>query len=389
MLKQRILVFVISCLVCLHTHIQAQDLSIAEADGQSLALFNKGDWKGLVSYGNEQLKNKIDFPLLRMRMGYAAYMQGNFSQSLIQYKKVWKEDKTNETALYYVYLNNLYLNNTNEATFYAGNLSKASIPNKKSAVRISCIETEFGIKIPSNNFRKNANYFRLGLNIQLGKYIELQQSGMFYGQNISERDIVGVKNNNNISINQGEYYAKMTTVLGGNVSLVGGLHYLNTSFNNLIYNNIIGFGGIKLTTPYLHVKAMANFANISGNNYTQFDAVLSLYPLGNTKFYAISKAYLGNSFVFSQVAGVSLSKKIWLEGLVMLGAYDVLLNNDALYVYNDIDTKKFSAGGSLYASLGKKTIFSINYTFDDKTKFNTTNNNFYQQSITGGLKWTF
>ena len=64
-------------------------------------------------------------------------------------------------------------------------------------------------------------------------------------------------------------------------------------------------------------------------------------------------------------------------------------DNDALYVYNDIDQKEMKAGGSIYASLSKKLQLTLNYIFEKKLKYKTVSNHFYQHSITGGLTWKF
>ena len=53
-----------------------------------------------------------DFTLLRLRMGYAAFMQSDFSQAIIQYEQVLKNDSYNTTAHYYIWLCRTYLNQT-------------------------------------------------------------------------------------------------------------------------------------------------------------------------------------------------------------------------------------------------------------------------------------
>lgn len=84
-----------------------------------------------------------------------------------------------------------------------------------------------------------------------------------------------------------------------------------------------------------------------------------------------------------------MAKNIWLEGYITFGKFTNLLENDALYVYNDIDEKQFKTGGSLYAQISKKFMLSLSYTFNQKLKYNTINKYFYQHSITGGLTWKF
>lgn len=386
---KRLLTLVICSVFFYHSYAQVNDTA-AEADVQSLTLYNAAQWKTLLIYGKEKIAAGIDFPLLRMRTGYAAFMLGNYGQSLKQYKKALDADPVNAIALYYVYLDNLYLNNITSARYYARKLPEETKTGEKiSPFKLSQIDAEFSYKIPTDPFRKNAQYARIGLNLQLGYKLELQQSGAIFNQQISEPALLGVVNNQHINVNQKEYYGKLIFAPTGNVSLIGGVHYFYTPYNNFIYNNTIVFGGIKYTTPFVHFKAMTSFGHITDSTYNQYDLTVSLFPLGNTKLYTITRAAYGDRFTLSQIAGCRVVKNIWLEGTVTIGKYNNLLENDALYVYNDIDQKQVKAGASIYALLSKKIMFTVNYIFDQKLKYHSINQYFYQHSITGGLTWKF
>lgn len=366
------------------------DKSVAEADARSLELYNNAQWKQLVAYGNEQLAAGVDFPLLRMRIGYAAFITGNYSRSLIQYKKVLGADKSNMIALYYVYLNNVYLNNTNAARYYAAKLpAETKASENISAFRISGVDGEFSYKSTDIQSRDDATYFRAGFTLQAGYRLELQQSAALFSQQLSEPALTGVSNNLHISNNQKEYYARLSYAATGSLSVLGGYHYLYTPFNNLVYNNHIVFGGIQYSSPFAHVKLLASAGNITDNSYNQYDVTLSLFPLGNTKLYTISRLAYGDAFSLSQVVGYRIARPLWLEGNITLGKYDILLEKDALYVYNDIDQKQFKAGGSLYLLISKKGTWSVNYTFDKKLRFATVNNYFYQHSLNTAITWKF
>lgn len=363
----------------------------AEADAKSLQLYNEGRWKDLIDFGKQKLASGIDFPLLQMRMGFANFKLGNYAQSSIHYNKVKNIEPYTKTANYYLYLSNLYLNNQDVARFYASKLDE----NTKQEIKlqpftISNVETEVSYKSPTNIRRQDAQFYRLGLGLNLGYNINLQQSIASFNQTIDEpaMGLLGVSNPRNITINQFEYYAKASITVSSKLQLISGYHFVKTPFNNVEYNNHIGFAGLQLTTPYVHVKALANFATISNSNYTQYDGVLSVYPFGNTSLYAITKGSYNNKFIASQILGFKVAKSTWLEANATIGEYLNLLDNDALYLYNDIDTKLFKVGGSLYTKISKKAILSLNYTLDNKRLFNS-NTNFNQHSITGGIRWTF
>ena len=92
------------CLVCLfYTIVFSQsETNIQAADKNSMQLFKEQKWKELLQYGKEEIAQGVDFPLLRMRAGYAAFALGNYSESLKQYSNVYDKDKDNKIALYYV-----------------------------------------------------------------------------------------------------------------------------------------------------------------------------------------------------------------------------------------------------------------------------------------------
>lgn len=384
-------IIVCSCL-CISFFSQAQlVVPSVEADQKSLQLYNEGRWKDLIEFGKQKLAEGIDFPLLQMRLGYSHFKLGNYAQSSIHYNKVSNVAPYDKTANYYLYLCNLYMNNLPVSRYYSNKLD----PYYKNEIKlqpftISDVEAEVSYKSPTNVRRQDAQYYKVGLGLNLGYNMHLQQSVASFNQIIDDpaMQAFGVINPRNITINQFEYYAKATITMSSKLQVLGGYHYVQTPFNNLKYNNHIGFAGLQVTTPYIHVKAIANFATISNLNYTQYDGSLKVYPLGNTSLYSITKGSYNDKFILSQVIGFKVAKNIWLEANTIIGEYLNFLDNDGLYLYNDIDTKLFKVGGSLYTKISKKAMLSVNYTLDNKRLFNS-NINFNQHSITGGVKWTF
>ncbi len=397
---KRILMIIIGIAMAVSVNAQSVE-TVAEVDVHSLDLFNAGQWKTLLVYGKEKIASGVDFPLLRMRTGYAAYMLGNFSQSLIEYKQVLDADPANATARYYVYLDNLYLNNTTAARFYAAKLpAETRVHEKIPPVKIASLQTEFSLKMPTDSFRGNAQYARVGVNLNLGYKFELQQSVAIYNQVINELKLnpnpylppflQPIQNPTHINIQQREYYAKLIYAATGKISLVGGFHYLYTPYNTLKYSNTILFGGIRYATPYVQVAATAHAANIANRSFNQYDGSIKVLPFGNMKLYSITgAAYNDTTFTASEILGYGISKKIWLEGNITFGKFTSLFENDNLYVFNDIDQKQIKAGGSIYASLSKNLLLTLNYTFEKKLRFATRSNNFYQHSINAGLTWKF
>ena len=377
------------CCLCLYSG-QAQITGkVSEADAHSLGLFNEAKWKPLLIFGKETIAAGIDFPLLRMRTGYAAFMLGNFSESLVQYSAVYEADPDNKTALYYVYLNNLYLNNLTAARYYAGLLpaetkAKENLQNTK----LSSFQAEFSYKAPDDTARRNAQYARIGFTTELGYRLQLQQSLAYYTLDVN----TPLSPTNRVlyqRLQQPEYYAKFTYAATGNISLIGAYHFLSDKFPNTTLNTNVFLGGVKYSHPYFSIQANASSGNFN-TSYTQYDGILTFYPLGNLNLYSMSRISFGTQTNFTQVIGAKLMKGVWLEGNSTFGTQNYLFDNDALYVKNDTDPNLFKGGGSLYTLLSPKCMLSINYTLEQRQKLNNIpTNNYFQHSINGGLTWKF
>jgi tetratricopeptide (TPR) repeat protein len=384
MYSKRILISLI-CAFLFFKGIAQTDDKPATIEAHSLDLFNSAQWKALLIYGKEKIAAGNDDGLLRMRVGYAAFMLGNYSQSLIQYKKVFDEDPENNVALYYVYLNNLYLNNLTAAKYYAQKLpEEMKVSEKIKGTKLSGIQFEFSNKMPDDTARRNAQYVRAGINVDLGYRFQLQQSLAYYTL------LVNTTAGNKVvyqRLQQPEYYAKLVYAATDRLSLIGAYHFIRDQFpDRAFYNNIV-LGGIKYTSPYFSVQANGSFTKFI-SNYSQIDGIVTVYPLGNLNLYSISRGSFGTQTNFAQVLGAKVVKGLWLEGNMTVGEATYLFENDALYVKNDSDPLLFRCGGSMYSMLSKKLLLSLNYTFEQKRKYLTTNN-FYQHSINGGLSWKF
>lgn len=386
---KKFLLFLTCILFSLHG-ISQVPISEKQVDISSLSYYNSGQWKELLSYGKEQITQSVDFPLLRMRIGYAAFRLHNFSESLIHYEQVLQNDPTNQIAIYYAYLNNVYLGNITTARFYAAQLSiETKNAEKLKKFNIAELQTEYSYKIPDASFRANAQYSRIGLILHLGFKTTLEQSYANYSQTIAEPQFTSIINNNNIVIKQQEYYGKLKTALSNNVTALGGVHYIYNRFNNLIYQNYVAFVGIQHTIPYTKFQANFFIGNIGDSSYKQVDLLITLLPKGNTNVYLISKISYIDKLLYSQIIGFKLLKNIWLEGNVTIGQFTKVLENDGLYLYNDVDVKKLKAGSSLYFGLSKKLQFNLNYTFERKQRIFSNKTIFNQNSINGGISWKF
>jgi hypothetical protein len=151
--------------------------------------------------------------------------------------------------------------------------------------------------------------------------------------------------------------------------------------------------GFKYNHYYYSLQADAIVGTLTDTAMQQYNATLTVFPLGNLNLYGISTATYssGNKATainFKQVIGAKILPFLWLEANITVGEFKNFFENDALYVYNAIDKNNTKAGATAYITLSPTIIIQLGYTFENRTTFNTTNT-FNQHSITGGLSCKF
>ncbi len=371
-----------------------QDTSYNEVNVKSYALYEKGDWKTLLQYGKDYVALSPDFILLRLRMGYAAFMLNNFSEALKQYDAVLKKDSYNETAHYYSWLCRRYLNQPELADVHVKYFSKELLQKEKlSKFAITQIGAEVSYKSTGLKIRGEGLYARVDIKTRLHRNIYMYHAAALYNQTIAEPKLLYVTSNNNIAINQKEYYNKTVVNINKQWQAIGAYHYLYTPFNNFIYNNHIGLIGVKYNSSFFALQADAIFGTMTDSSLQQYNGTLSIYPLGNLNVYSFSTASLSNrnnqtAFNFKEVLGAKVAKFLWIEGNATFGKFSNFFENDALYVYNAIDKNLFKAGATAYITIGPKLIAQLGYTLEQRELFQSINT-FNQHSITGGLSCKF
>ncbi|AMR33626.1 hypothetical protein A0256_20430 [Mucilaginibacter sp. PAMC 26640] len=385
MLKYIFIVFFLSSFM----FAKGQTPGYQQVDSTSYSLYLSGNWVHLIRYGKEAVAQGIDFPFLRLRLGYAQFITGNYAGAISQYGQVLKQDANNQTANYYTYLCNSYLNREDAAYRQLALVDDSTFAAKPSPFRLISATIENSVKSSPNPFRGKANYARLELITQLGHYLQLDQSVAHFVQRINFRRRGLLINN---SVKEYEYFGKLNYSLNSSFSLFGVYHYLNTQYRQNLYHNNLGIAGFKYSSGYTTWQADADLGKISGTFFQQYNAQLSVYPKGNLNLYFTSRGSVlqqgATKFVFSQTAGTKLLKHFWVEASVTFGTLENYLESDGLYVYNAIDITKFKTGGTGYYDLGNHLGLYVNYTLEKKNDLYR--DTFYQQhSVTAGLTWKF
>lgn len=376
--------------ISLPVGLRAQEaFTYSRSDSISYAMYQQGAWKELLQFGKTSIAGGQDFPLLRQRMGYAAFMIKNYSACIQHYERVLLDDKFNVVAHTYIYWSRINLNQPEMARAEIKYMAEADIPaSQRKANSIYALGAEYSHKQTQLNGRGNAAYTRLLLGARLGE-VQMDQSFAFYKQTISEPLLTAVNNNDKIAINQVEYYNRIHINLNRHWQLKAAWHYLYTPFNNFKYNNNLLLAGVKYYGSYFDLQADAIVGKLTDTSLQQYNLQLGLYPLGNLKLYSFSTGMLnqqaGSAFNFKQVLGVQIRPSIWLEGNITAGRFHNLAENDALYVYHAIDPNTAKAGVTTYIML-KHFLFQLGYTREARELYGTTQS-FTQHSITGGFIW--
>jgi tetratricopeptide (TPR) repeat protein len=372
----------------------AQDNKAAVADSTAEQLYNAGDWKQLISFVNQSVADSVDSPALRFKAGYAYMLTGNYKAAISQFNRVLLKDPHNTTARLYAYYCNTYINNNNAAFYSASHLDEETLRAiKLSPFGVTDAAIESGIKLPNNDERDNGFFERVGIGLRLTWRLQLDQSFMFFKQNIFRSGYIDYKNQIGKTDRQVEYYAKAKYSLTNNISLLGTYHYLHTSYRSNVYQSNLGLLGIKYDTRYVDLQGDVNFGRLIEKTLKQYDAQVDFYPLGNLNLYTISRASISNlsgvtHFIYGQSVGFKVLNKTWLETAATFGNQDDYLDADGLYVYNAIDPSKFKCGESVFYQLGDHALLNLNYFYEKKTDvYRTVNYN--QNSVTLGITWKF
>lgn len=390
---ERKYVLIFTFLFCLNSA-RAQVQTFELADSTSATLFGKADWSRLTGFGEQAIRNGIDFPELRTRMGYAYMMTGNYKAALNSYDQVFKNNSYNQDARYYAYLCHLYLNQEPGASYNGAYLDAGHQQGfNLSSFHILNTGLETGIKYNNNYYRGTAAYSRIFLQTRLNWKLTLDLSAIYYGQPVANGVLNDSYNSTTHLDRQFEYYARLRYAITENIIILGAYHYLNTNYLDKTYNSHIGLLGLKYTGTYFDLQADVNFGNMIDKKLQQYNAGITWYPLGNLNLYAISRESYqhegsNDRIIFDERAGFKLMKNTWLESSATFSNLDDYIDADALYIYNAIDVSKLKLGETAFYQIGKHAQLQLNYSLEKKTDA-THSLNYNQYAITAGILWKF
>ena len=169
---------------------------------------------------------------------------------------------------------------------------------------------------------------------------------------------------------------------------------------------------ISLSKYFSHFVFTMNtsYSNLNNGKQMQNGFTGVYYPLGNLNLYFISDFnYISskdigienfeNNWVVTGKGGFKLSEPVWLEGSFTYGDIKNYNESNAFIVYNNTEVIKRRFEFDIIWLINKNFEFSARYqnflvehkyyTYTNPFNYTTSTNNFLNQTIIGGLKWTF
>jgi len=359
-----------------------QPITFLTADSITYQCYLTGDWDQLIETGSQAIRQDIDYKRLRQRMGYAYFIKTDYYSAQIQYEKALTFDAYDADTRAYLYYCGLNTGNEAFARFHAEKLPKElQLKLKEESFKpINAIDLEFNYKANDALSRSDPTYLRAGIDSQLGYRLTLYQSVSDYQQTIDSK-----------LTKQPEYYALLNWSMTSHLSLDVAYHYLNVSVDGYKYPGNMVFAALSTRINRFSLGVNGSILKDGSGNFRQFGLQAGVTLPGKSSIYFKSSIseIMGKGdqrTIFSQIAGVRLSKSIWAEGNVTLGNLKNYNDHNGLYIYNSVDPTTFRTGATLYWYIGKHMTFFGNYTYDTK-QIELTNFNYNQYSFSGGIIW--
>jgi len=375
----------------------AQEKPFARADSLTDSLLSAGNWKEALAKGKQYIANGTDYAGLRLKVGFAEFMNGNYAAAIKDYNRVLRDDPHSQTACYYLYLCYKYMNNQALAGEQLANLDSTSLKLlhvNRSDVTSAGLESSY--KIANTTYRGNASYTKFDLSGYIAGKLQVYDAASYFGQYIYDY-VYDFKLRRHqweqYDDQQKENFLKLSYPLFDHFTLTGGWHYLYTLYQTTNYKGNLFVGGINYNAAYFNLQADMDAGRLMTDKLKQYNGQLMVNPLGNLDLYFISGvSYLNrnttDNFVFSETAGFKAAKNVWLETSATFGNQDDYVEAGGLYIYNTFDDTRLKMAETAYIQLSKKLQLDLSYTYekkrDDVQKFY-----YSQNSIAAGILWKF
>ncbi|WP_310558932.1 hypothetical protein [Flavobacterium sp.] len=387
----------------------AQQITSEQFDLETYNSFSKKDYNTTIQLGNEAIKRGIDFYFLRYRIGVSYFEKTNYEVAITHFEKAKEFDSNDPVLMEYLYYSYLYTNRNEKAVellaIFPDDL-KAKMNYKSSFFK--SISAELGV-LKTNNFdtNKNANlkannnfahgtfysdviFANIFINNQITPNFKLQNllslvsntsNDLFQSSLPVNRSQLFTNNNNYFQWNGiGSYYCK-----GWNIGAGFGVYnssYItytppppfqpNTPFSSIKTNTTNFSTSISLSRKlkYIEPSLAITYTNLSNTDTFCIEGALNYFPLGNLNFYGNTKIGMvtndsETNTIITQLLGVKIAKKIWIEGYGAYGNHQNYISDSGLYVFNTPNKINWYAGSNLNFYF-KQVDFSLGYGIQER-----------------------
>jgi hypothetical protein len=431
--------------------LRGEEKTFQEVDRQSLALYEKGEWKELVKYSNEAFREGFDYYYLRMRAGIANYMIRRYMQAVLHFKKALVFNNNDPVSGEYLYSCYLELNRVPEALKAFDELPP-SVREKlgKSSSKLHQVIIETG-PLFSNQAEK---YSGLDLDGEENIYGEADitgngyylNAGLSWGFKKSFSIYAGyslvrfdktklVKIEDTLAVNDQYPLTQHQIYLGGSIPLGKGFSVLpamnvildsyetvmpqfdSVSFNYSFplektrLNSYIGYLSVTKDFHIVQTSIFGAYSTLNKKEQIQAGFCIVAFPFGNLNFYLSSKLMNHRNdgedqIIFEQMIGARLFKPLWTEISATFGQMQNYHENNAFVVYNIADKINFKGSAKLIYTLSSRWMITAQYSYlmregeyiyytpvvppaEMKVKPVTISQDFQNQFFLIGLKWSF
>ncbi len=411
------------------------------------------DWDEVIRVGKEALHHDIDYFYRRMRMGLAYFNKQNYRNSAEQVEKAIEFSPEDPLAKEYLYYALIYSGQDDEAAWASSSWRQSfkeekGIENRKG---IESIYLETGPEI-SNNFDENeigrlpqqfryreqdlygnSYYSQLGINLNIKPHITMYAaySNLIISRQASVQYKWGVTDpveSYDYNVRQNSFYLNGRILLGRRWSLTPAINYIDVKTEDISIESLVPIGSqdakydirslgysfsnmvwslaLNKQIAVFDLGIFASYSNLNNMAQMQLGFSATYYPFGNLNFYG--NTTMKGLFeeqdlrpVFSQMLGVKASSFLWIEGFGIFGNLKSTNESNAFVVYNITDDINLKAGLNLIFVISPSVQLSVRYQYmqkeGERTEYSTdlpewqrtVKLKYTNQSIIGGLKWTF